>query len=265
MIARIPLLLLFTTIVFSSIISVHAGSDTVNITRLHASITYDPLEDNGVFDLNITLSSRSETPVELTLDNPFDPSVNLSLVSVDCEPGGNVVVDYGVNGITILFNNTSWVMLYFTIEGFMESSNLGSYAAYIDLTGYNGVANLLLTLQIPYGYQVNVTPSTGVTVSQGNESIIVNLSQALFYTITTWVPVTEATTSPTATMTTITSTATSTTIGTSATAITTASTEPATASIPATHGVLDSILPLVIGIIIIVMIIVILVSYRYRR
>lgn len=264
MIARIPLLLLFTTMVFSSIISVHAGSVTVNIAGLYASIIYDPLEDNGVFDLNITLSSRSETPVELTLDNPFDPSVNLSLVSVDCEPGGNVVVDYGVDSITILFNNTSWVMLYFTIEGFMESSSLGSYVAYIDLTGYNDVANLLLTLQIPYGYQVNVMPSTGVTVSQGNESIIVNLSQALLYTVTTWVPVTEATTSPTATMTTITSSTTLTTIGTSATAITT-STEPATGSIPVTHGVLGSILPLAIGIIIIVMIIVILVFYGYRR
>ncbi|ADV65283.1 hypothetical protein [Desulfurococcus mucosus] len=195
----LPLVLLLVL----TMLPVMEGQTTPVPAGLYASLVYDPIEDSGVFTLNITLASRPESIVELTLDNPFDQSVGLSLVSTSSEPGGSVVVDYSADAITLLLNNTSWVALYFTVENFTEPIGVGSYAAYIDLTGYTVFQNVEFTLQLPYGYTVNVTPSTGVSVAvvNGNESIMVRLTAPYLYAIVAGFTVSGAET-PTATLTT---------------------------------------------------------------
>jgi len=173
--------------------------DSTYLSSISMSITYDPADATGLLTLNITINTSTSNPVEIAVDNPFEASVNLSLISVNNEQGGNVVVDYGADNITILFNNTSWVELSFTIDDLMESTAPGIYTTYLDLTGYNDVPNFSLTLQIPSGYVVEINPSLGASVEYG-ESVTIILTKPLLYTIVASTPISTTTaTAPTTT------------------------------------------------------------------
>jgi hypothetical protein len=168
------------------------------ISGISINIYYDIIDNYGIVVTHLTLNTQGGNITEITL-----PLINASEVTVlNVTDGENSLLLYSydskANTITIYANNTDTVTIYYTLGGLFSEAAPATYTGLLDLSSYEGV-QFSAKIILEGTYNVTVEPSATVTTSNNETVIDINEPDLYSIIVTTSIPATPATSTPTQT------------------------------------------------------------------